>query len=303
MTVNPLLGGKRFSVGLNLSESYSALAEFIRKYQACLSSIYFSIPLGKAFYSRSELENEFKTPDAEEKLFSVLALMRECGIRSELAINIYGLGETELDCVDDYVDRNGLQLDEIVCLAEYGQHFRAAYPRAEIKYSFNNPTLRQLESFDSIVVGKGYLRNKLIRHALLAEGKSLVLLLNNGCSFRCRFPCGDSGFCESLLKPTVDKYGVDYAYALQSFFPEELKRLLLTDEYAATYRLKISNRPLGLAYTCAALDAYLSLGDVGALIWEDVNNYALFCTMRQLLLRREEFHYDRILQYKATLKV
>lgn len=296
-----LLHSKRFSVGLNMEDSLEDILSFIEDYKDMLSSIYFSFPLGRKFYSRTELESVYDLPRSERKLMEILAVMKRCGIRAELTVNTYDLKLYDLDEIGEYARRNGVVLEEIVCLAEYGPYLKELFPTAELKYSFNNTHMDIPPVFDSIVVGKGFLRNKEGRHKLVDQGKKLVVLLNNGCTFECHYPCGDGAFCASLIERNLQKRDVNYLYAAQSFFPFELKKMLDTDEYAHMYRFKISNRPLGLAFTKKTLDLYASLADVRQLIHKNALAYGYFCVMGQLLSRRESFDYDQIIAIKNKL--
>lgn len=77
-----------------------------------------------------------------------------------------------------YMNRNALCPDEIVCLDEYGETLKKAFPHSEMKYSFNNPG-RYSSIFNTVIVGKGYLRNQEARHRIIDAGKSLVNIDSN----------------------------------------------------------------------------------------------------------------------------
>lgn len=294
----------KFSIGLPMDTTVSEFDAFLRDYAEYLSSIYFSLPVGRQFYSRTEIENEFSDKNAAKKQLELLKLTRAYGIRTEWAINIYGLREAELLYAAEYAAAHDVALDEIVTLAEYGATLRRLYPQVELKYSFNNPSLTGLDdNFDTVVVGKRYLRDKQMRHQLLSQSKGLVLLLNNGCSFECRYPCGDTAFCGGILQKNLGAHSLDELYAMQSFFPDELLRLIETDPCADGYRWKLSTRPLGIEYTKKVLETYTQLESVRPLILESTDNYGLFCVMRSLLQRRNELHYEEICRIKAQLAV
>lgn len=295
---------KRISIGLNLNEREQDIYDFLEYYKEFLSSLYFSLPLGIGFYSRNELAEEYETDGAEEKLLRIVRRLKKYDIRSEVAINIYGLQEKDLENAIDYMNRNGLYPDEIVCLDEYGEILTKAFPKSEMKYSFNNPG-KASPIFDTMVVGKGYLRNQEARHRIIDAGKGLVLLLNNGCSFECYYQCGDSKFCGAILDKNLKYHDLNYIYALQSFFPSELIRLLSQDDYANQYRFKLSNRPLGLEFSKRVLDTYCGLVDKSEveLIEQDNTNYGLYCVMNELFRRREAFSIDKICEIKKNLRV
>lgn len=296
---------KCFSVGLNLDATIEEYRSFLQNYGEMLSSVYFSPLLGRKFYSRTELEKECETEDALDKLKTLLDMFRQRGIRNELAVNTFHLSEEGINSIYRFTTDNKIPVDEVVCLAQYGKQLKSLYPCAELKYSFNNPTVSpdDLEPFDTVVLGKGYLRDREARHRMIESGKSVVLLLNNGCSFACHYPCGDSDFCGKILQKSLCDHDINYLYAQQSFFPEELKRLLETDSYASEYRFKISNRPLGIAFTRKELDLYSSLGNVENLILDNPDNYGYFCVMHQMFVRRFELDYNAVIQYKQMFPV
>lgn len=295
---------KKFSIGLNLNENEGDIIQFLSDYQQWLNSLYFSLPLGEGFYSRNELASEYEADGAEEKLFRIIDSLKKYGIRSEVAINIYGLSTDDIDRAIMYMKCMNLYPDEIVCLDEYGKQLAEAFPESEMKYSFNNPGLPSAH-FDTMVVGKGYIRNKSARHKIIDSGQNIVLLLNNGCSFDCRYPCGDSKFCGSILDKNLIHHDLNYMYALQSFFPSELIRLLDEDDYSSQYRFKLSNRPLGLEFSKRVLNSYCGLENKSEmeLIIEDKCNYGLYCVMFELYRRRDDLSLERIFEIKKRLAV
>lgn len=294
----------KFSIGLNLDTSFETYSRFIETYHPYLSSIYYSMPWGKKYYSREALEEELTQEHIEEKLSNILNLLKKYQIRRELTFNMKGLTTADIDYAIEQTYAFGIIPEEIVSLKEYGSQLRHAFPDAELKYSFNNTDYEQIpDIFDTVVVGKHFLRDQNARHELIRKGFQLVLLLNNGCSFNCHGFCGDRDFCHSFVKKNLERYTANELYAMQSFFPFELKRLLAEDPCANDYRYKISNRPLGLDYTIKALSSYLSGADVESLIQEDIINYSLFGVMYTLGLYCNEFDYQKIVRIKKKLSV
>ena len=303
MNVSMLRQHKLFSVGLPMDAGETAFRSFLDEYAGILSSVYFSIPLGRRYYSREELENEYEGYGAENKLISFLTMLQAHDVRTELAINTPGLTQDDLMAVLHYTGDHDISPDEVVCLSDYGNFFKIVFPGAEIKYSFNNISMDVPDAFDTVVVGKSFLRDQHARHKIIDQGKKLVLLLNNGCSFNCHYQCGDSKFCGAILEQVLQEHSLNYAYALQSFFPSELQRLLETDPYVDQYRFKISNRPLGIDFTRKVLRYYSTLQDVGELVTLSPDYYGYFCVMQQLFIRRAELNYASIIRLKAGMPV
>ena len=294
---------KKFSIGLPMDASVSEFESFLSEYSDMLSSVYFSIPLGRRFYSRTELENEYEAPGAEDKLLTFLHLLYKYNIRTELTVNTFRLLELDLKRVVQYIYEHNIEINEIVCLKEYGLFFRRCFPDVELKYSFNNTSSDVPSWFDTLVFGKDYLRDINARHRWIDCGKGFVLLLNNGCSFSCHYECRDSRFCGAILNQELKENSLNYLYAIQSFFPWELERLCENDPYADKYRFKISNRPLGMQFTKNVIQYYAYGVDVSALLSQSTDNYGYFCVMQQLFVHRNELNYEEIMNIKKNLPI
>lgn len=295
---------KRFSVGLNLGEPEEEIELFIREYCNYLSSIYFSLPLGNRFYSRTELKNEYASEEALEKLKRLVFFMRKNGVRSELTVNTYGLNKDDLTVIKSFVTQNRIVVDEIVCLDEYARIIKEFFPDTELKYSFNNKDPYVISDlFDTVVVGKKYLRRADERKRLFSTGKKVVFLLNNGCNFNCLNRCGNTTYCEKFLQEELLYNDVNYIYAKQSLFPDELRRLIEGIPTNVEFGFKISNRPLGLWYTKTVIDMYMcnDMSIVSDYLSSNVDNYYFFCTMKSLLQYRDQFDISEIRKYKAEL--
>lgn len=286
---------KKFSVGLNLSEPEEYIIDFMEKYHEVLSSVYFSLPLGRAFYSRAQLEQEYRD---EEKFLRIVKAIGQYGIHREVTLNTYHLSVEDLKRAFLYMDETFIP-EEIVCLENYERPIKEKYPEVELKYSFNNSlNLVSLPAgFDTIVVGKEFLRNETMRHRLMDHSYGVTLLLNNGCAFSCHQSCSAER-CKTLTEKLLQKSSVDELYAQQSFFPEELRLILQQDPYGKKYKFKISNRPLGIKYTSRVLDEYISLENMSSGEFRDWKRYGDFCTCNQLAKRFQELDIENVMAYK-----
>lgn len=289
---------KKFSVGLCLNEPLAAIDSFMKRNKDRLNSVYFSLPLGMRFFSRESLADEYD--NNEEKLFTVLDMLASHGIRREMAINTWDLSDKELDSAIRYCREHNICPEEIVCLREYGEILSKAFPDAEIKYSVNNPEADGsgiTKYFHTLVAGKGLLRDMNARHSFIEKGYQMTLLLNNGCLAICNTPC-DTIRCHRYFDHAINKYGLDRVYAECSFFPSELRTLILCDKYSDRYKYKISNRPLGLQYTQQVLDAYLSMEDNYEDMQADYRKMALFCTAHPLAVKLRQVDTDQVRMLK-----
>lgn len=291
---------KKFSVGLCLNEPISHIDSFLESNQKWLNSVYFSLPLGRNFLSRESLENEYD--GNEEKLHLILSILSQKKIRREMAINTWDLTEDDLERAILYCRKYQLYPEEIVCLKEYGEILSKAFPDAEIKYSVNNPESDGsgiTDVFHTLVAGKGLLRDIKARHQFLDKGYGMTLLLNNGCLSICNTVC-ETIQCHRYFDYFINKNGLDYTYANCSFFPSELKALIMYDKYADYYKFKISNRPLGLEYTQHVLNSYLELKDNIISVQNDYKNLALFCTVHPLAIRLHDIDLGQVLKLKES---
>lgn len=293
----------KFSVGLTLDASIKELDAFFSRYGPYIESVYYSVPLGKRYYSRDGLADEFDRRNPDLHLASFFGVVKSHGIQAELAVNTVGLSYEDLLCLKTYSIENNVYPDMVVCLPEYSDFFKRNLPDVKLRLSFNAPCSMDIPSnFDSVVVGKNYLRSETMRNDLVDSGIELVLLLNAGCSFSCRHGCGDAEYCKSILDVNLKRLNVNELYAHQSFFPIELTHLLDVDPYAGRYKYKISNRTLGLEFTEYVLSAYLTGRDIAADVSMSQDYFGPFCLMRQLLLHRQELDYEEVIRIKRQYK-
>lgn len=289
---------KVFSVGLNLDAEIDELKAFFVENADILCSVYYSLPLGKSFYTRNGLEAEYKGSD--EKLLKIIGIIKETGIRTEVALNTR-LSKDQLETAIEYMNRHHMDPDEIVCRNSSFPLLHAAYPKSEFISCYNNGTEEVLDEFNSIVLGQGYLRNPEQRLKWHERGYRIILMLNNGCSFLCDPRYCNQERCRIMYEKTRQKLSISQIYALQSFFPEEL-RALAQDPIFFSYRFKLSTRPFGLKYTRDALRAYAyALSAPKERFFEDCNNYLLFGALTILANNFCNMDYNEIVTYKKGL--
>lgn len=288
----------RFSVGLDLACPEADWDAFLERYHPFLSSVYFSLPLGLRFFSRTALAAEYEDRD---KFFRTVKALRRYGVRQEITLNTYDLTEDDLALAAAFIRRHLPEAKEIVCLAPYAGFLRQAFPDIELKYSFNNIRVHPDPRFDTIVVGKEYLHDPQKRRRLVKAGYRVVLLLNNGCSLNCAARTCNARYCRSLFLKNLQQQPLARLYARQTLLPDELWALLRQDPCAGQYRFKISNRPLGVGFTAGVLDAYLHGLDLRQAAAAAPETFCLFCTLLPIYERREQLDYAEIMREKAYL--
>lgn len=234
-------------------------------------------------------------------MFQVIEIIKSVGIRTEIVLNTR-LSNSQVETAINYIVENNIVPDEIACRNEHLLALRSAFPKTEFISCYNNGTEKVLDEFDSVVLGQKYLRDQGKRYRWLEKGYQLILLLNNGCSFLCNPMYCNQGHCEEMYGISRKKLSASQVYALQSFFPEELRALAITDPYFFSYRFKLSTRPLGLQYTRSVLNAYATMLKADrTLLDNDNTNYLLFGALTMLARNFSEMNYDDIMAYKNTL--
>lgn len=289
---------KAFSVGLNLDASIEELKSFFVDSADVLYSVYYSLPLGKVFYTRKGLDDEYR--NNEEKLLKVIDIIRNAGIKTEIALNTR-LDKSQIETAIEYIKHNQIIPDEIACRNYSLPPLKSAFPNSEFISCYNNGTEDVNDAFDSIVLGQRFLRNPQSRQKWVDRGFRLILLLNNGCSFQCDPRYCNSAECQKMYINLRNRYTASQIYAIQSFFPEEL-RALCNDPAFFTYRFKLSTRPLGLQYTSQLLKTYAKTVTISEQFFRsDYNNYLLFGALTPLAQHFNEMSFQEIMEYKKKL--
>ena len=287
---------KRFNLGLNLDASLLELEEFLNRYCEFITSIYFSLPLGLRYYSRTSLEKEYE--ENRERFFDAQNIIKNKGIKLEVTFNTE-LHDEELERGIEFILKYNINPQEIVCMNSSVQTLKTAFPKAKMISSYCNGYTDVSEIFDAVVLGQHFLRNEEKRHYWISKGYEIILLLNNGCSFECMHKNCNAQICRALYNASLERHSKDEIYAIQSFFPVELKSLIERDKYSRDYIFKISNRPLGLEYTKKALYAYLNFIEYTEEDFkENPKNYALFGALTELCKRVDSYHYSAIMEAK-----
>lgn len=291
----------KFSFGLSLQISVDEYNEILNNYGDFINSVYFSLPLGRAFHTRIRVVEEYESREAKKKLFEILKLFKENGKKLEVVINQYGITESQLLEAIKYINQN-IKFDSICTLDEYLPVLYESYPNAYLISSFNNLKLSANDikstshKYKQIVVGKNFMRDIDLLKLIKEEKFDLKLLLNNGCSFNCGSCRAGTKQCADVFNKNVKDIGVQNLYAIQSFFPSELQRLINEIEVD---ELKISNRPCSYEYLNNCLDSYINNNE--NYINDNIKNYHLWGRLGQFTPFYNEFDFNTIKEIKRNL--
>lgn len=271
----------KLSIGLSLSMSIEEYKLLFEKYHDYIHSLYFSPPLKGKYHSRKEIEKEFSDPRNVQKFYKIIEMAKDRGYILDCVLNRPSISESDIRQAIDYIKET--EVDQITCLSKDVASLHEAFPDKELIYSYNNDlSPRRIETippeFSTVVVGKYFLRSPELLKQVVDKGFKLKLLVNNGCSFNCKGCQAGSKQCQETFEANLKKHGINYLYALQSFYPTELEALLSMINLPIE-SIKISNRTDGYEYLDKCLDSYINLVDPQTYIDEKKSNFRLWSRM------------------------
>ena len=298
----------KFSFGIDLNISINDYKKIIEKYKDYLSSVYFSLPFGERFHTRRLMIEEYKQKNAIEKLKEILMLFRNNNIKLEAVINQYNIKEDELKEALYKLD-NYIKVDTICCLDEYIDIINEHYNNdMYLISSFNNRTIHEdsiyniNNKYDMIVLGREFLREPDLIKKVKRRGFDIKLLINNGCSFNCRTCRYGGEECVQVFKSNLKKFNIEELYAMQSFFPWELYRLMesFKDENIIN-EIKISSRPSTFEYLNDCLKSYIFDEDEKIYIVKNEKKYHLYGRQANLIPYYNYLNIDNVERIKKSL--
>ena len=299
---------KKFSFGIDLDIELSDYKKIIDKYSPYISSVYFSLPSGDKFHTRNKMKEEYKKAGAKDKLLKILNLFRAANIKLEAVINQYNIEIEELKKALCDLD-NFIKVDSICCLDEYVDIILEHYSNnIYLISSFNNNPLHKENinklnnKYNMIVVGKEFMREPELLEKIKEQNFDVKLLINNGCAFNCGMCRSGRGNCIKTFENNKKRFYIEELYAMQSFFPWELDRLMnILGDKNIIDEIKISSRPSTYEYLNDCLESYIFNKGVKEYIEKDTYNYHLFGRQANLIPYFKEFNYDNIEKIKEEL--
>lgn len=302
---------KKISFGISLQISLQDYEKIIEDYLPYLSSVYFSLPFGDEFHTRERVIKEYNQENAVEKLLEILKLFRKNGVKLEAVINQYHIRIEKIKEALNRLDKM-IPVDSICCLDEYYDTIRNHYGDSMyIISSFNNQPLhkeilqkqlQKLKSYNMLVLSKEFMRDLNSLKKVKESNFDIKLLINNGCAFNCLSCREGNNKCKETFINNINKYSPEEMYAIQSFFPWELNKLLdqIEDNQLIT-EIKLSNRPCTYKYLNNCLKSYIYTEDEKMYINESVDNYHLWGRQSNLIPYYNKFDLDKINKIKKRL--
>ena len=294
----------KFSIGLSLTISIDEYKKIIEDYRSYLNSIYFSLPLGDIYHSRSAIEEKFKDTESINLFYNIIKLFKDNNILLDCVFNKNGISDddviTGLKFLKEYIE-----VGQITCLSEHIEIINDFFPNVEKIYSYNNDLNKNKidnisDLFDTVVVGKSFLRNYDLLKKIYNNDFDIKLLVNNGCSYNCLGCRNGSKVCEEIFNKNKKYHDINYMYAEQSFYPFELLELLDVVDFPIKY-IKISNRTSGFEYLYKCLESYIYNVSPNEYIKDGSKYYRLWCRLAHFNRKMDELNYDEIIKQKKIL--
>ncbi len=297
---------KKLSIGLSLEIRIEEYESLFRKYKGYIDSIYFSPPLGERYHSRKEIARQFQ--DNEEnihKFYEILKRCKEEGIKLDCVLNRPSMTMEEVISATPYVKELGVS--DITCLDRHIDWVSEQFPNARTICSFNSSfSIQDLATisskFHTIVVGREFLRRPDLMKQIYENGFQIKLLVNNGCSLNCG-GCKRSTteHCLRVFRENINRYGANYIYALQSFYPEELDNLLKNIDFPIE-SIKISNRTSNYRYLEDCLDSYIQVRETDDYVQKSPYAYRLWARSAGFNPVIKSLDNEEIKQYKKQFQ-
>lgn len=285
----------RFSIGLSLAISVDEYKQIIEKFGDYIYGIYFSPPLGKQFHSRHVIAEQLEMKENVDRLFQVLELFEHCGFVVDADINMSPLTNEDIESFIEFIKQNKI-VTEITAIEPYGKVIHQFLPNMKMLYSFNNfySGEKVPDYYETIVLGKKYLKDYQSINSLIASGKKVKLLINNGCSYNCGTCRNGTKQCFKTVSDNLKMESVNELYAKQTLFPWELYELVRRIDNNNNLIFKISNRTSGFSYLYKCLKAYTEFQYIHPYIDEGIHNYALFSRIGPMEAHFDELNYEMI---------
>lgn len=297
---------KKFNIGLTLDTNIREFKAFLEEYHPYIHSVFFSPPFGAKFHTRTKVANQFLLVNKRATFWQMLELIKQYGIELELLLNTLCLDEKLIAKAADGLKKRGVEVDSVCFLEPYYPAVLKHFPDKKYIWSFNNGLRREsdvlnvIDNFrvDALVLGSSFIRNNSLFAKIASRGKQTYLLLNNGCSFNCATCNNTNSTCNQTFYDNLKKFSVDYLYALQSIFPNELHEGVIDGTNITCY--KISNRSSNLAFIKGALDSYLNC-EVRKYVAKSRLNYAFWGRAGYFWKYFGKLDLEKIIAYKQQI--
>lgn len=211
----------KFQIGISPFLDLKDYKIIYNKYKKKIFSIYFSLFLEGEKQTRSFLN---KKKFNIKKYFKILKYFSKKNIDLELIINSGELmKENQILLIKSTLKKNRININSLVITENNFEICKKYFNNIKINCSYNNNIRKinkeNLLKYDNIILGNNNIRN------INTNFKNIYFLINNGCSFNCNWCVNRKGKnCFEVFKKNLEKFDINFLYAFQSIFPNELKK-------------------------------------------------------------------------------
>ena len=301
---------RRFSVAVSLGQiSPEEYINILSQYKDYIHDVYFSPTESLKYCTRKNIYDFSSTSNNERQTMirKILMFAQENGIEICLTLNASMVSASEMaDLFELY--QSWIHLDHITTTHEVAKIIKRRNYHIPITCSYNEAivTHKHLmgilndDIFDTIVLGGRFLRDLKAFELVKSMGKNTVLMLNTGCCVNCASFCRnpDKHYCVELFRKNLTLLGIEYMYANQTIFPEEIGTYYLPS--AAVDIFKLASRPIKSEELKSMLSSYTSL-DSQSFIEKSMENYHLYGRLNHFVPHYTQLNYKNILKYKESI--
>lgn len=301
---------RRFSVAVSLGQiSPEDYTDTLGQYKDYIHDVYFSPTESLKYCTRKNIYDFYSTSNEERRsmIRKILVFAQENGIEISLTLNSSMVSASEMaDIFELY--QSWIHLDHLTTTQEVAKIIKQRNYQIPITCSYNEAivTHRHLmeilndDTFDTIVLGGRFLRDLKAFELVKTYGKNTVLMLNTGCCINCVSFCKnlDKHYCEDLFRKNLALLGIEYMYANQTVFPEEIGTYYLPSGTVDIF--KLASRPIKNEELNNMLSSYTSL-DSHTFIDKSKENYHLYGRLAHFISYYTQLNYKNILNYKESI--
>lgn len=297
---------KKLSIGITNAEmSTEEVLDFLSKYSPYIHDIYFSPCEEQKFQSRRNIYNSAQAP--EKNIFfldCVSDYARQLGIKLNLVINTRINPRHQYQVIEEYYKR--YDIDILTTFADIAAQVHKVEPSLHIQCSFNQGLdslikvreIIDLEVFETLIIGSTLLRDFKCMKEIRNAGLKIKLLVNGGCVQNCPTFCRAGEICKTNFMRKVENFDVNYLYAAQSLYPEELYAKHL--QTGLIDFVKISSRPIAISEFVALMDSYIH-NETTSYLDASTRNFHLYARLGHFTGFYNQLNRSEISRYKHQI--
>lgn len=301
---------QRFSLAVSFGditpEEYIGVLE---EYKYYIHDIYFSPTENLKFQTRKRIYDFNETSDEERKsmLQKVITYAHNNDIECCMTLNTPLVSTHEqVDTFERY--QSYMQIDHLTTTLNVAKIIRQRSINIPLICSYNEAITNKEHLmnivkegiFEAIVLGGQFLRDLHTFEFLKKNGLKTILMLNTGCCVNCTSYCKNlnKNYCINLFNKNKKKYGIEYMYAQQSIFPEEIQEHFLLSNSVNIF--KLASRPIKVNELNNLLSTYVSL-DSKSYIEKSKQNYHLYGRLALFSPYYDTLDYNSISNIKKDI--